>query len=155
MCIVRLQQGLGALKGVPTVEVSVLECCATEAGSERAAPFELLDFDFFDSQVLVIVYRPKDAQSACSSSRMAPLRLLITITARIATIGYANLIYHPIPSHEYVNGTTRKALMDEVLHRLGSGQVRSAVCAAGWHSAVVAMARGGVDGTMGSTTFSF
>ncbi|PIL31977.1 hypothetical protein GSI_06681 [Ganoderma sinense ZZ0214-1] len=108
LCIVRLQQGLGALKSVPTVEVSVLECCATEAGSETVAPFDLLDFDFFDSQVLVMVYRPKDEQS------------------RIATIGYADLIYHPIPSHEYVNGTTRKALMDEVLDRLGSGQCPSA-----------------------------
>ncbi len=153
MCIVRLQQGLGALKGVPAVEVSVLECCATEAASEVAVSFDLLDFDFFDSQALVMVYRPKDEQSACSSPRMAPLPLLITITARIATIGYNDLMYHPIPSHEYVNGTTRKALMDEVLDRLGGGQVRSVRCKAGWHSAVVAVTA--FMEKVCSTTFSF
>ena len=57
-----MQQGLGALTGVPTVEVSVLECRASEEGSEEGVPFELLDVDFFDSEVLVIVYRPKDQQ---------------------------------------------------------------------------------------------
>ena len=62
MCIVRLEQGLGALTSVPTVEVSVLECCASEEGSEEPLPFALLDADFFDSEVLVIVYRPKDQQ---------------------------------------------------------------------------------------------
>ena len=126
--------------------MSVLECCAAEAGSEAAVPFDLLDFDFFDSQLLVMVYRPKDEQSGCSSPRVALLRLLITITARIATIGYADLIYHPIPSHEYVNGTTRKALMNYVLDRLRSSQVRSVRCTASWHSAVVVVAGGGVNG---------
>ncbi|KAI1797865.1 anaphase-promoting complex, cyclosome, subunit 4-domain-containing protein [Ganoderma leucocontextum] len=125
-CIVRLQQGLGALKDVPTVEVSVLECCATEAGSEATVPFDLLDFDFFDSQVLVMVYRPKDQRT------------------RIATVGYADLTYHPIPSHEYVNGTTRKALMDEVLDRLRSGQLPSAPARITQSRTLTGCAAGGV-----------
>ncbi len=74
MCIVRLQQGLGALTSVPTVEVSVLECCASEEGSEEGLPFDLLDVDFFDSEVLVMVYRPKDQQSKCEGARMTFVR---------------------------------------------------------------------------------
>ncbi|TBU35229.1 anaphase-promoting complex, cyclosome, subunit 4-domain-containing protein [Dichomitus squalens] len=109
LCVVRLQQGLGALKGVPTVEVAVLECCASGEASDGPVPFDLLDFDFFDSEVLVLVYRPKDQQ-----------------TARIATVGYADLMYHAIPSHDYVTGTPRKALMEDVLRRLANGQVPSA-----------------------------
>ncbi|RDX55874.1 hypothetical protein OH76DRAFT_1396221 [Lentinus brumalis] len=109
LCIARLQQGLGALTSVPTVEVAVLECSASEDGSEEAVPFELLDVDFFDSEVVVIVYRPQDQQRAC-----------------IATVGYANLIYHTIPSHEYVNGTTRETLMGDVLGLLANGQIASA-----------------------------
>ncbi|RPD82564.1 hypothetical protein L226DRAFT_451057 [Lentinus tigrinus ALCF2SS1-7] len=110
LCVVRLQQGLGALTSVPTVEVAVLECSASEEGSEESVPFDLLDVDFFDSEVVVIVYRPQDQQTG----------------ARIATVGYANLIYHTIPSHEYVNGTTRETLMGDVLGLLASGQIPSA-----------------------------
>ncbi len=124
MCIARLQQGLGALTSVPTVEVAVLECRASEDGSEEPVPFELLDVDFFDSEVVVIVYRPQDQQSKCQG---APVRPSAHHDRRagacIATVGYANLIYHTIPSHEYVNGTTRETLMGDVLGLLANGQV--------------------------------
>ncbi|KAI0757002.1 anaphase-promoting complex, cyclosome, subunit 4-domain-containing protein [Daedaleopsis nitida] len=106
LCIARLEQGLGALTSVPAVEVSVLECCTLEEGSEEPQPFDLLDVDFFDSELLVMVYRLKDQKTAC-----------------IATTGYANLIYHAIPSHEYVTGTTRERLMGDVLGRVRSGEV--------------------------------
>ena len=48
----------------------MLECCASEEGSEEGVPFELLDVDFFDSEVLVIVYRPKDQQGKWEGARM-------------------------------------------------------------------------------------
>ena len=138
MCIVRLQQGLGALTSVPTVEVAVLECRASEEGSEEPVPFDLLDVDFFDSEVVVIVYRPQDQQSKCQGApgrrRLVPsVRPSLAAHhdrragARIATVGYANLIYHTIPSHEYVKGTTRERLMGDVLGRLSSGQVSVAL----------------------------
>ena len=134
MCIVRLQQGLGALTSVPTVEVAVLECRASEEGSEEPVPFDLLDVDFFDSEVVVIVYRPQDQQSKCQGApgrrRLVPsVRPSLAAHhdrragARIATVGYANSIYHTIPSHEYVKGTTRERLMGDVLGLLASEQV--------------------------------
>ena len=90
-------------------------------------PFDLLDFDFFDSEVLVLVYRPKDQQSKCTQpsavDRCGRSSRSHRIAARIATVGYANLIYHTIPSHEYVRGTTRERLMGDVLGLLASEQV--------------------------------
>ncbi|KAI0651841.1 anaphase-promoting complex, cyclosome, subunit 4-domain-containing protein [Trametes meyenii] len=112
LCVARLKQGLGVLDTVPTVEVAALECCVASPGSEdgAAVPFTLLDVDFFDDELLVIVYRPKDQEGATS----------------VATVGYANLIYHPIPSQAYVTGTTRETLMGDVLAQLAGGQLRPA-----------------------------
>ncbi|KAI0655069.1 anaphase-promoting complex, cyclosome, subunit 4-domain-containing protein [Cubamyces menziesii] len=110
LCVARLQHGLGELNSVPTVEVAALECCAPVEGSDGHAPVTVLDMDFFDDEVLVVVYRPKDQAAT---------------TAGVATVGYANLIYHTLPSHAYVTGTTRETLMGDVLERLSSGQLPS------------------------------
>ncbi|KAI0639387.1 anaphase-promoting complex, cyclosome, subunit 4-domain-containing protein [Trametes polyzona] len=107
LCVARLQQGLGLTSSVPTVEVAALECCAPVEGSDEPEPFSVLDVDFFDEELLVLVYR----QGAATC---------------VATVGYANLIYHPIPAHAYVTGTTRETLMGDVLARLASGQLPSA-----------------------------
>ena len=45
--------------------------------------------------------------------------------ARIATVGYGNLLYHTIPADSYVRGATREALMGDVLARMASGEVSS------------------------------
>ncbi|KAI8995617.1 anaphase-promoting complex, cyclosome, subunit 4-domain-containing protein [Trametes punicea] len=111
LCVARLQQGLGELKSVPTVEATALECCVPVAGSEENAPVSVLDFDFFDDNMLVIVYRPKDQDGGATC---------------VATVGYANLIYDTIPAQAYVTGTTRETLMDDVRERLASGQLLSA-----------------------------
>ena len=123
-------------------------------------PFDLLDFDFFDSEVLVLVYRPKDQQSKCTQpsavDRCGRSSRSHRIAARIATVGYADLMYHAIPSHGYVNGTPRKALMNDVLGRLTSGQVRSAFASSradGLRAAVVTAAL--MDNVLNHSLFSF
>ncbi|KAI0361641.1 hypothetical protein OH77DRAFT_1417907 [Trametes cingulata] len=113
--VARLPQGVDVLGSVPTVEVAALECCALEDGSDASAPFTLLDVDFFDDELLVLVYRPQDQSAAGAGG-----------ATRVATVGYANLIYHPIPSHAYVTGTTRETLMGDVLAQLSSGELPSA-----------------------------
>ncbi|KAI0778173.1 anaphase-promoting complex, cyclosome, subunit 4-domain-containing protein [Trametes elegans] len=110
LCVARLQHGLGASNSVPSVEVAALECCAELEGSDAREPLSVLDADFFDDEVLVVVYRVRDQEAAAS----------------VATVGYANLIYHTIPSQAYVTGTTRETLMRDVLERVRSGQVPSA-----------------------------
>lgn len=62
VCVARLRQGLGVADGVPTVEVAALECCAPAEGSDAPAPFAVLDVDFFDEELLVVVYRPRDGE---------------------------------------------------------------------------------------------
>ncbi|KAH9944395.1 anaphase-promoting complex, cyclosome, subunit 4-domain-containing protein [Epithele typhae] len=107
LCLARLQQGLGALDTPPTIEVAVFECSVLEDVGGAGHAFELVDLDFFDGSLLVIVYRHPE-QGEC---------------ARIATVGYADLLYHTIPADGYVTGTTRGALMRDVLARVAGGQL--------------------------------
>ncbi|KAH9849773.1 anaphase-promoting complex, cyclosome, subunit 4-domain-containing protein [Lenzites betulinus] len=112
LCVARMQQGLNLSSEMPAVEVAALKCCAAVAGSdvEEAEPFAILDVEFFDDEQLVMVYRPRNAGAATC----------------VATVGYANLMYHPIPGRGYVTGTTRETLMEDVLAALASGQLPSA-----------------------------
>ncbi|KAI0825146.1 anaphase-promoting complex, cyclosome, subunit 4-domain-containing protein [Trametes gibbosa] len=110
LCMARLQQGLGLSSEVPAVEVAALECCAAVEGSDTPEAFSVLDLDFFDDEQLVMVYRPRSKGAATC----------------VATVGYANLMYHPIPGHAYVTGTTRETLMGDVLAALANGQLPSA-----------------------------
>lgn len=145
VCVARLQQGLGVAGGVPTVEVAALECCAPAEGSEDApAPFAVLDVDFFDEELLVVVYRPREGEGeprlvfsrasawAPGVASRRPQAAEGSLNAHhdrraaacVATVGYANLIYHPIPApHAYVTGTTREWLMGAVRAALASGEV--------------------------------
>ncbi|KAI0365237.1 hypothetical protein BV20DRAFT_954638 [Pilatotrama ljubarskyi] len=126
--VARLPQGVDVLNAVPTVEVAALECCALEDGSDASEPFTLLDVDFFDDELLVLVYRPQDQSAA----------------TRIATVGYVNLIYHAIPSHAYVTGTTRERLMGDVLAQVSSGELPSAATPIVQSRAVKGCREGGV-----------
>ncbi|CDO71553.1 hypothetical protein BN946_scf184911.g23 [Trametes cinnabarina] len=116
LCVARMQHGLGELIPVPTVEVTALECSAPVAGSETRAPVSVLDFDFFDDEMLVVVYRPKEDQEQAGAGG----------ATCVATVGYAGLIYDTIPAHAYVTGTTRETLMEDVRARLANGQLLSA-----------------------------
>jgi anaphase-promoting complex subunit 4 len=96
---------------------------------EQAVPIEVLDAEFFDEQVLVIVYRPFDHERGASTrsdrheiSTWEDPNSMLSGATSIATIGYADLVYEDAPSG-YVTSQTREGLMLELLQLVKDGQV--------------------------------
>ncbi|EPT04312.1 hypothetical protein FOMPIDRAFT_125581 [Fomitopsis schrenkii] len=109
LCIARLHHGTDTIQRPVEAEVALMECCIpVNDASETKVPLEVLDAEFFDDSVFIIVYR----------EAMQPE------FASIATVGYGDLIYTPIELTGMA-GYARETLMQEVLNRLECEQLSS------------------------------
>jgi len=110
LCLARMRYGRQDVELPLHVSIAVLECCvAGNEANETRVPFDLLDADFFDENILLLVYRIEDGHGPAS----------------IATVGYSDLIYEDIELQTYVNDFAREGLMLEVLRRLKDGRLTS------------------------------
>jgi hypothetical protein len=57
-----------------TVEAAMLQCSGD--GVENNVSYDILDFDFFDDDSLVIVFRADGAEGACSTAQRLSTRLV-------------------------------------------------------------------------------
>ncbi|TFY69760.1 hypothetical protein EVJ58_g217 [Rhodofomes roseus] len=110
VCIARLHHGTEGMQRPVQVEVAVVECCIpVNDASETKIPFDLLDAEFFDDSLFIIVYRETTQPGFAS----------------IATVGYGDLIYTAIELESYLTDFARESLGLEVLSRLEREQLSS------------------------------
>ncbi|PCH33624.1 hypothetical protein WOLCODRAFT_93867 [Wolfiporia cocos MD-104 SS10] len=110
LIVVRMHHGPHTAALPLDASVAVLECCVAEPnGNEATVPFNLLDADFFDDRVMVVVYRLDEARGPAS----------------IATVGYSDVIFEPLQLEKYVTDSAREAVAFEVFQRLKDGQLSS------------------------------
>ncbi|KAI0695596.1 anaphase-promoting complex, cyclosome, subunit 4-domain-containing protein [Cytidiella melzeri] len=106
--LVRMHHAKDGSELAHSISFVSLQCCiAPTEADEHAVPIEVLDAEFFDEQVLIIVYRPLDQEQGATS---------------IATIGYADLVYEDAPPG-HVASVTREGLMLDLLQRVRDGQI--------------------------------
>lgn len=110
LCLARLRFAKDTASSPLSADIAVMECCAPNGDAEyNAVPFTLLDADFFDDSVILLVYRFQE--------RPGP--------ASIATVGYSDLHYETVELQAHVSDFAREALMLEVLLRLSDGRLSS------------------------------
>jgi len=103
LCLARMRHGLQPVTSPLQLSVAVVECCvAGGEGNDKMVPFDILDMDFFDENVLIVVYRVEGRYGSAS----------------IATVGYSDLIYETMELGKDVNDFAREALMLEVFQQL-------------------------------------
>ncbi|KAI0348023.1 hypothetical protein BDW22DRAFT_1319603 [Trametopsis cervina] len=108
LCLLRMTHPERVDEHPQSISVATLHSSfAPRDGREETIPIDILDAEFFDEQILIIVYRPLDQEHGATS---------------IATIGYADLEFEDIPAG-YVGSLTREGLMLEMLERVRDGQI--------------------------------
>lgn len=63
MCLVRMNHAKDGSALAQSIKVATLKCCftPTEEG-EAEVPIKVLNAEFFDERILIIVYRPVDRE---------------------------------------------------------------------------------------------
>ncbi|KAI0684827.1 hypothetical protein BC835DRAFT_1387651 [Cytidiella melzeri] len=98
-----------------------LQCCiAPTEADEHTVPIEVLDAEFFDEQVLIIVYRPLNQEAGLQRGMITNGAL--SGATSIATIGYTNLVYEDAPPG-HVASVTREGLVLDLLQRVRDEQI--------------------------------
>ncbi|PFH54494.1 hypothetical protein AMATHDRAFT_134140 [Amanita thiersii Skay4041] len=85
-----------------------LECCLSEEGKDDQVAFDLLETDFFDDELMVIVYRLRNRDKSTF----------------IATVKYNDLGYQPLVPDVYVKAPAREDLMQYAMGQWKSGNIR-------------------------------
>ncbi|CCM01973.1 uncharacterized protein FIBRA_04046 [Fibroporia radiculosa] len=107
LCIARMHHGPQTGTKSLEISVAVMECSlADEEGGGGTIPFRLLDAQFFDDAVLMVVYRTEEEGGAS-----------------IASVGYADLMYTRVELEKYVSDFARESLMAEVMGQLRDGRL--------------------------------
>ncbi|KAJ3554550.1 hypothetical protein NM688_g3049 [Phlebia brevispora] len=109
LCLVRTHHDKNALKAEHTVEMAVLQCRVKLGAQEGMVCVDILDAQFFDENILVIIYRPRKREHGPTS---------------IATVGYADLEYEKNVV-AMSQGCTREGVIEKTLRRLKDGQITS------------------------------
>lgn len=87
-------------------EVAILECSVDMDGDE-GGDLDILDAEFFDDNVIVLVYRIK--------GRQGPIY--------VGTMNYTMLRYQRLESEEYVSGPAQKDMIVDMLQRWREGHL--------------------------------
>lgn len=91
-----------------SVEAALLECSTDGEDDDSAgSALDILDVDFFDDEMIVLVYRIKGTQGP----------------VYVATANYTTLSYEKLESENYVNGPARKDMIADVLQHWSRGHL--------------------------------
>lgn len=91
-----------------SVEAALLECSTDAADDDSAgSTLDILDVDFFDDEMIVLVYRIQGTQGP----------------VYVATANYTTLSYEKLESEKYVNGPARKDMIADVLQHWSRGHL--------------------------------
>ncbi|KAI0793487.1 anaphase-promoting complex, cyclosome, subunit 4-domain-containing protein [Abortiporus biennis] len=106
-CMIQLRHGYRDSVSSVTYSAAVLECVvpSEEGGNAR---IKVLDAEFFDDELLVLVYRAEDGGETF-----------------IGTAEYANLAYQEMDQNTHVKSLSREDVVSDLLGRLRNGQVAS------------------------------
>ncbi|KAL4070952.1 anaphase-promoting complex, cyclosome, subunit 4-domain-containing protein [Scleroderma citrinum] len=92
----------------PCVEVALLECSIDAEDDDSAgSALDILDAEFFDDEMIVLIYRIKGTQ----------------VPMYVATANYTTLRYQKILSEKHVNGPARKDMIADVLQQWSRGHL--------------------------------
>lgn len=108
-------------------EVAILECSVDMDGDE-GGDLDILDAEFFDDNVIVLVYRIKGTQG--------PIY--------VGTMNYTMLRYQRLESEEYVSGPAQKDMIVDMLQRWREGHVSLMFLARAVTDGMIQLMGGGV-----------
>ncbi|KAI0094909.1 anaphase-promoting complex, cyclosome, subunit 4-domain-containing protein [Irpex rosettiformis] len=92
-------------------------------------PIEVVEAEFFDDRILILIYRPLDQEQATS----------------IASIGYSDLVFEDAPADYIARSSTREVLMQDLLQRVRDGQIAAVPIPITGSRELVGCADGGVS----------
>jgi len=112
-----------------SVEAALLECSTDGEDDDSAgSALDILDVDFFDDEMIVLVYRIKGTQGTRRGHHTARISFIVIVTVilgpvYVATANYTTLSYEKLESENYVNGPARKDMIADVLQHWSRGHV--------------------------------
>ena len=124
MLLFRLTSDTASDSDNPHISYVVLESMVNQNGDniEESTPVEVLDAEYFDNELIVLVYRDSSGEKV---QRIYPFcfanELVDQTQTKIATVRYTDLDYEEFPLDVEIK--TRERLAHEVVQRITSGSV--------------------------------
>lgn len=109
LCVLRVVYNPTIQSAVVTVGAAMLQCSGTEIGNDGR--YVILDFDFFDDDSLIIVYRVNGAAGTTQG------------TTTVATVVYSDLDYQGVKPVDPLGELSREQLIAHALEERKVGQI--------------------------------
>jgi hypothetical protein len=104
----------------------MLQCCGDGVGSN--VRYDILDFDFFDDDSLVVVFRVNGAAGACRHDTLLSDKLNRDLgttqgPTTVSTVGFSELRYQELHPDSPLNELSREQLIEHAVEEGKVGQV--------------------------------